>query len=172
MATDGVYKWYVALDEESERWNGPYDTREEAINVGRDEYDGDPFCICESDKALYDFGGMFCDINDITAAELDIYAPDFTYDLLTRWSENEEHMGEDGWEHDDLSDDDHEALRVALSEAQKTPSPNPETEGVRADAMSEAFEKWANERREKFGPVFWFGHQRVIENIAPLMPAS
>lgn len=48
---DKNYKWWVGYAEDAESFSGPYETREEAIGAGRDEYD-EMFYICEADKSV------------------------------------------------------------------------------------------------------------------------
>lgn len=49
---NGDYKWFVASDMDSEHWHGPEDTREAAIQVGRQDYGNEAFAICRADKAV------------------------------------------------------------------------------------------------------------------------
>lgn len=51
---DGIFKWYVGRGAQPENYTSTCDSRDEAIEVGRNEYhaDGDGFTICEADKAV------------------------------------------------------------------------------------------------------------------------
>ena len=40
--------WWHSQNEE--RWHGPEDTREGAIQAGTTDYDGDPFFVCEAEQ--------------------------------------------------------------------------------------------------------------------------
>lgn len=42
--------WYIAQDKDSDRWIGNHKTREEAIEHGRIEYDGEPFYVVEANN--------------------------------------------------------------------------------------------------------------------------
>jgi hypothetical protein len=44
--------WWYSQDEE--RWNGPCDTRAEAVAEGRGEWDGEAFAVCEAEQGPYD----------------------------------------------------------------------------------------------------------------------
>lgn len=165
--SDGNFKWWYAGYEDSEHWVGPKDSREAAITAGRAEYGaGETFWICEADKAEYSFSGLFDgdDDHELAAETLTIDL-DYVDSLLTRWSENEEAMGEDGWEDDGLTEEDKAGLLAALIKAQATDSPDPENTAPRADAMSNAFEEWAETRRADFGEVYMFGRVRRSEKI-------
>lgn len=48
---DKNYKWWVGYAEDAETFSGPYDDREEAIQVGREQHEGD-FYIVEADKTI------------------------------------------------------------------------------------------------------------------------
>jgi len=45
-------QWWYSQDEE--RWNGPCETREEAISEGRGEYDDEGFMVMEAEQGDYD----------------------------------------------------------------------------------------------------------------------
>jgi hypothetical protein len=49
---DKNFKWWAADSEDSEVYQGPYETREEAIQVGETDFDGEPFYITEADKSV------------------------------------------------------------------------------------------------------------------------
>lgn len=42
------FGWYYSID--GEQFHGPYDTREDAIAMGRDHAEGTPFEICEANS--------------------------------------------------------------------------------------------------------------------------
>lgn len=44
--------WWYSQDED--RWNGPCSDREEAIDLGRDEYNGEAFMVMEAETGDYD----------------------------------------------------------------------------------------------------------------------
>ena len=44
--------WWYSQDED--RWNGPCSDREEAINEGRDNYDGESFMVMEAETGDFD----------------------------------------------------------------------------------------------------------------------
>lgn len=48
---DKNYKWWVGYAEDAECFSGPYSTRDEAIEVGREEYD-EAFYVVEADKSI------------------------------------------------------------------------------------------------------------------------
>lgn len=159
--SDGNYKWWTAYDIDDEHWNGPFDTREEAIAKGKVEYGPAGFAICEADKAIYSFGGMFDDISDdeLRAAEINIAYVD---DLLQRWSESESAIGDAGWHDDGISDGAKIELSERLSAIQSRPLSHP---GQLSDDMSRCFEEWAEENRHDFGEVYLFGTQRALETV-------
>lgn len=52
---DKNYKWWVGYAEDAEIFQGPHDTREDAIAAGHDEYPAgeyESFYVCEADKAV------------------------------------------------------------------------------------------------------------------------
>jgi|GEM_PF-2403113 len=168
--SDGNFKWWFTLYEDGEYWDGPYDTRDSAIIAGHDVYgEAEPFYICEADKALYSFTGLFDgDYDDDLAPALMVIDADY---VLERWAETDQAINKDGWEEGDFTADDLEALTNALHAAQLTPSPNPDSSRPRADALSMAFQNWAEPRRVKFGAVFVFGkvrnHEKVEGQVTP-----
>lgn len=52
MKGDGIFRWYYGQGIEPDSYNGPCDTREEAIEEGRDTYGDDGYSICEADKMV------------------------------------------------------------------------------------------------------------------------
>lgn len=52
MAGDGNFKWWVATEEDSEWWSGPYANRADAIAAGTVEKEGEPFWLHEADKSV------------------------------------------------------------------------------------------------------------------------
>ena len=49
--------WWYAEAHDGHRWTGPYDSKEEAIDVGRDEgfEDGGPFTVAEASQSSWRF---------------------------------------------------------------------------------------------------------------------
>lgn len=79
---DKNFKWWAADSEGAEIYQGPYDSREEAIQVGETDFDGEPFYIVEADKTV--MSGY---------VDGEAYAEQIMDDLCER---NEECFGEDG----------------------------------------------------------------------------
>lgn len=79
---DKNFKWWAADSEDAEIFQGPYADREEAIQVGTCDFDGEPFYIVEADKSV-----MTCNIDGESFAER----------IMEELCENnEECFGEDG----------------------------------------------------------------------------
>jgi hypothetical protein len=53
------WRWWISTDEE--RYQGPYDSREEAIAVGTDDYGGDAFHICEATQGMLNLRPFWAD---------------------------------------------------------------------------------------------------------------
>lgn len=49
---DKNFKWWAADSEDAEIFQGPYDSREEAIQVGETDFDGESFYVVEADKSV------------------------------------------------------------------------------------------------------------------------
>jgi len=49
---DKNYKWWTADAEDAEIFQGPYDTRAQAIDTGTEYYEGEPFFVTEADKSV------------------------------------------------------------------------------------------------------------------------
>jgi hypothetical protein len=103
---DKNYKWWVGFSEDDERFSGPYDTGEEAVDVGREEYDG-RFYVVEADKSVI-----------VANIDGEFYAELIMEDICEN---NEECFGEDGpddpWAH---IPDAHRTLGRAIEDAVKT----------------------------------------------------
>lgn len=79
---DKIFRWWVADSEDAEIFQGPYDDRDTAIQVGEEYHEGLPFYIVEADKTVM---SSFIDG--------EAYAEQIMEDLTER---NEECWGEDG----------------------------------------------------------------------------
>ncbi len=79
---DKVFKWWFADSEDAEIFQGPYDDRDTAVQVGEEYHDGLPFYIVEADKTVMS-----------SYVDGEAYAEKIMEDLIER---NEECWGEDG----------------------------------------------------------------------------
>lgn len=79
---DKNFKWWVADAEDAEIFHGPYGDRDEAIQVGEADFDGEPFYIVEADKTVMS-----------SYVDGEAWAERIMEDLIER---NEECFGEDG----------------------------------------------------------------------------
>lgn len=79
---DKNFKWWAADSEDAEIFQGPYDSREEAIQVGKTDFDGADFYVVEADKSV-----MCANIDG------EAYAERVMEELCDN---NEECFGEDG----------------------------------------------------------------------------
>ncbi|MBO9194362.1 hypothetical protein J5277_09615 [Rhizobium sp. 16-449-1b] len=79
---DKNFKWWVSDSEDAEIFQGPYDSRGDAIQVGNSDFDGEAFYIVEADKTVMS-----------AYVDGEAYAAMIMDDLSER---NEECFGEDG----------------------------------------------------------------------------
>jgi hypothetical protein len=79
---DKNFKWWVADSEDAEVFQGPYDSREEAIRVGEGDFEGEPFYVVEADKTVMS-----------SYVDGEAYAERIMEDIIDR---NDECFGEDG----------------------------------------------------------------------------
>lgn len=91
---DGVFRWYVAHEEEAEYFDASADTREAALAEGLKKYGDTPFVLIEADKFILSY-----DIFD-------------AYRIIEKMEDhNEECWGEDGL---DMGEDFDGASRLEL----------------------------------------------------------
>lgn len=74
-------RWYYAQHEDAEHWYGAKDTRDEAIEAGRLNYDGQPFWLCAGHAMAHN---------------LDVFDDDVDGVISAFQRQNEELFGEDG----------------------------------------------------------------------------
>lgn len=79
---DKNFKWWIADSEDAEIFRGPYDSREEAIQVGECDFEGEDFYVVEADKSV--MSGY---------VDGESYAERIMEDLIDR---NDDCFGEDG----------------------------------------------------------------------------
>lgn len=96
--------WYHARHEDAEHWFGAKVTRDEAIEHGRAEYDGEPFFICSGQSMKHD---------------LTIFDEDLDGVVCAFQNRNEELFGEDGQgdPENEWTDTNRRALVDRLNEA-------------------------------------------------------
>lgn len=84
---NGIYRWWFAMSEDAENWQGPFDTRDDAVDTGNAQAladEMDTFAIGEADK---------------TVATPCIRTDRIVEILIEELGEcNEECWSEDGWE--------------------------------------------------------------------------
>lgn len=72
--TENTPWWY---SQEEERWNGPCDSREEAICEGRSNYDGESFMVMQAENGEFDLNpGAYRIIDWLDDANCDLTDPD------------------------------------------------------------------------------------------------
>jgi hypothetical protein len=154
---DNNFKWWCAEYRDADWWQGPYDSREEAIGAGQGEYEGANFWICEADKMALNISGLFDQYTDNDLSpENYLLDPATVFELFD--GQNEDCWGEDGPEYINTSGNAEDELMEALRAAQASPH-------GREFNMSEAFKQWCLSHPDALPTAWSFGNVRNHEEI-------